>query len=235
MDMSLLAITLLSLLIAATMGGVAWRMLRAERRRSAARVAVLAAEIHDEPVSTRASSPGRVATDDRMPDAAPAGQLFASTQATPTRSPLILVATVGALIVGMAVAAGVLFSPGNRDAQLIESESRSLSGRKGPRVPAPLELVALGHERDAEGLTVRGVLRNPPTGSEVSDLMAVVLVFNREGGYIASGRAAVQASTLGPGGETTFVVTVSGAPDVERYRVSFRTEHDVVPHLDHRS
>ena len=51
----------------------------------------------------------------------------------------------------------------------------------------------------------------------------------------ASGRAAVQAATLGPGGETTFVVTVSGAADVERYRVSFRTEHDVVPHVDMRS
>jgi hypothetical protein len=99
----------------------------------------------------------------------------------------------------------------------------------------PLELVALGHEREARGLTVRGVIRNPAGGADVDHLIAVVLLFNGEGGYIASGRAAVGTDKLSPGGETTFVVTVAGAPDVERYRVSFRTERDVIPHVDVRS
>jgi hypothetical protein len=84
-------------------------------------------------------------------------------------------------------------------------------------------------------LTVRGVLRNPAGGTEIEQLTAVVLLFNREGGYIASGRAAVGTAKLSPGGETTFMVTIAGAPDVQRYRVSFRTARDVVPHVDVRS
>jgi hypothetical protein len=52
---------------------------------------------------------------------------------------------------------------------------------------------------------------------------------------VGSGRADVQAPKLDPGGETTFIITVPGVADVERYRVSFRTEDRVVPHLDLRS
>jgi hypothetical protein len=44
----------------------------------------------------------------------------------------------------------------------------------------------------------------------------------------------VQSSSLRPGGETTFVVTVPGAGDVGRYRVSFRTDDRIVPHVDRR-
>src|SRR4029077_2400346 len=33
-----------------------------------------------------------------------------------------------------------------------------------PAAAAPLELVALGHDRDGDRLTVRGVVRNPPSG-----------------------------------------------------------------------
>jgi hypothetical protein len=98
----------------------------------------------------------------------------------------------------------------------------------------PLELVALGHERDADRLTIRGVVRNPPSGGEVSDLTAVVFLFNRDGGFLTSGRAAIDSSALAPGAESPFAVTVAGAADVGRYRVSFRTGDGVVPHVDRR-
>jgi hypothetical protein len=149
------------------------------------------------------------------------------------------VASVVALVAAAATAATIYV--GGDDVTAFSAQNTagyhptasSNSGTIGATVP--LELVALGHQRDSNGLIVRGVLRNPSSGSEVSHLTAVVLLFNRDGGYIASGRAAVQTSTLGPGGETTFVVTVPGASDVERYRVSFRTERNVVPHVDLRS
>ena len=99
----------------------------------------------------------------------------------------------------------------------------------------PLQLIALGHEREADSLVVRGVLRNPSNGAEVDALTAVVMLFNHDGGLIGSGRAAVEASKLLPGGETAFVVTVPGAGNVERYRVSFRNNEHVVPHVDQRS
>ena len=104
-----------------------------------------------------------------------------------------------------------------------------------PHQTRALELVALGHERENDRLVVRGVIRNPVGGSPVNQLTAVVMLFNRDGGYLASGRAEVQPAHLEPGGETTFLVTVPGASDVGRYRVSFRADNQVIPHVDIRS
>jgi hypothetical protein len=246
MEISLVIVSLVSLVVAVAMSVVAWRILRDERQRSSARVAALASDIHDDAVESRVASPSHVAVGDLLlTDAArpsPADRMFATAE-TSERSRLTLVAAVVALVVGAAIALTIVFSgPSDSTAAAGPAQSAeghpvsvATNGAKTASGPAPLELVALGHERDSDGLTVRGVLRNPPTGAEVSHLSAVVLLFNRNGGYLASGRAAVQAATLGPGGETTFVVTVPDAPDVDRYRVSFRTDHDVVPHVDHRS
>jgi hypothetical protein len=52
--------------------------------------------------------------------------------------------------------------------------------------------------------------------------------------FLASGREAILSPTLGPGGESSFTVTVPDAKDVGRYRVSFRTEERVIPHVDQR-
>jgi hypothetical protein len=100
--------------------------------------------------------------------------------------------------------------------------------------PLPLELVALGHERIGDQLTVHGVVRNPPTGAAIDRLTAVVLVIAPDGEYLATGRSAVEAPALQPGREATFAVTVPGAGDVGRYRVSFRTGDRLVPHRDRR-
>ena len=85
-----------------------------------------------------------------------------------------------------------------------------------------LELVALTHDRDADRLVVRGIVRNPNAGADLTHLTAVVLLFDHDGVFVASGRAAVDAATLAPGMETPFAVAISGAGDVGRYRVSFR-------------
>ena len=82
--------------------------------------------------------------------------------------------------------------------------------------------MALGHERDGNQLTGRGLVRNPVGGPPLTDLTAVVLVYDRAGGFLTTGRALAQTSTLGPGGETPFLVTVTGAADAGRYRVSLR-------------
>jgi hypothetical protein len=65
-------------------------------------------------------------------------------------------------------------------------------------------------------------------------LTAVVLLFTSDGGFLTSGRAVVDAPALRPGGESTFAVTVPRAGDVGRYRVSFRTDDKLIPHLDRR-
>jgi hypothetical protein len=98
----------------------------------------------------------------------------------------------------------------------------------------PLELVALGHERDGDRLTVRGIVRNPGSGARMDRVTAVVFLFDRTGGFLASGRVAIEAAALRPGGASPFVLTMPGAGEVGRYRVSFRTGDRVVPHVDRR-
>jgi hypothetical protein len=69
----------------------------------------------------------------------------------------------------------------------------------------------------------------------LNQLAVVVLVYDRAGGFLPTGRALVQVPGLGPGGESTFLVTIPGAADVGRYRVSFRSEDRVIPHVDTRN
>ena len=111
------------------------------------------------------------------------------------------------------------------------------SNRAPQSAVLPLELVALGHELDGDRLTVRGIVRNPGSGAEVDGLTAVVFLFDKQGGFISSGRAAVAAAALVPGAEAPFVISISipGVNNVGRYRVSFRTADNVVPHIDRRN
>lgn len=99
---------------------------------------------------------------------------------------------------------------------------------------APLELVALEHERDGDRFIVRGIVRNPAAAA-VSGLLAAVSVFGRDGGLVANAQAAVASPRLAAGAQTPFVVIVRGAADVDRYHLSFRTAAGIVPHLDRRA
>ena len=51
---------------------------------------------------------------------------------------------------------------------------------------------------------------------------------------MTSARAAIDYQMLEAGDESPFTVAVPGAAGAARYRVSFRTERDVLPHLDRR-
>jgi hypothetical protein len=59
-------------------------------------------------------------------------------------------------------------------------------------------------------------------------------VFTRDGAFLASGRSALAVPVLAPGAETAFVVTVPNANEIGRYRVSFRSDDRVIPHVDRR-
>lgn len=234
MELTLIVITLLSTTLAVAMSFVAWQAARNERLRSEARVAMLAADIR----STDADLPLGIV------GGATSNDLFASAQQPEAaRSRLAAVAGAGALVVGLAAALVVVSSRPDRSATGsiaagTSASSSRLSAESAARPASPaeqaLELVALGHERNTDSLTIRGVVRNPPRGMSMNQLTAVVMLFNREGGFLASGRAAVQETSLGPGAETTFVVTITGVHEVGRYRVSFRTDDRIAPHVDRR-
>lgn len=208
----LIIVTLSSLVLAALMSAIAWRLAGEERRRSEARVAVLAADIHDADAAPTSAAPNVALSADLFSAAQP--ETSAGRWATVAGLGVIAFCTILALAVGL-------------------SGARSATG--GAAAPAaPLELVALDHDRDGERLVIRGVVRNPAAGPAVAGLTAVVFLFNRDGGFLTSERAAIGAASLAPGSESPFVVTVPGAGDVGRYRISFRTGDRIAPHVDTR-
>lgn len=110
--------------------------------------------------------------------------------------------------------------------------------RSTPAVAAtaarPLELVALGHERDRDRLTIRGVVRNPEGAAALEGVEAVVFLYRANGDLLTSTRAPMTSGWLESGAQSTFAATVL-ADDVARYRVSFRKGDRVLPHVDRRA
>jgi hypothetical protein len=234
MDTILLAITVVSIVAAIIMGATAWRLLRDERARSAARIAALAAAADQEgdlvelvertpiirprvPV-TPPWAPARVP--------APLGDSFLGSG---TASP----AARGQR--GLAIAAAILF------VTLVVGGYFTIFGGDSPasaaasaRADTPLELISLHHERQRDGLAITGLVRNPVSGTDVGKLAAVVLLFDQQGSFVTSSRADVDFTKLAPGDESPFVITLDAPSNVARYRVSFRNEAGVVPHIDRR-
>src|SRR5438552_3390974 len=60
-------------------------------------------------------------------------------------------------------------------------------------------------------------------------------IYEKDGALISTGRAAVPAGRLGPGATTPFVVSIAGAASVDRFRLSFRTDARIEPHVDRRT
>jgi len=229
MDVTLILVTLLSLALAAVMTVVSWRLAREERRRSEARVAALATEIQ---------SPGDLPLQQETP-VATANDLFASTTEEPRSSSRAAAMVVGAVVV--VLVAAFVWSSGSRSSAASSPQSSSArngavatpANRSEPNAASvPLELTALTHDRDANRLTVRGLVRNPASGGAVRGITAVVFLFDRSGDFVTSGRAPINA--LPPGAESPFVVTIPDVKDVGRYRVSFRTDDRILPHVDRR-
>ena len=153
------------------------------------------------------------------------GSMFES-QAEPSANRW-LIPVIGAAIVALALTTIYVASGGHATGGQAES---------GAAVPKdlPLELVALEHARTADTLKVSGIVRNPAAGAERRQVAAVVFLFDRAGSFVASGRSPLDYQALAPGDESPFVITVPGAGNAVRYRVSFRTGSDVLPHVDKR-
>ena len=239
----MLIITIASVLFALVMGVVAWRATQGERERSAARVDALARDIHgasETPVQTRVATiadewPLRPAA--ASAEATGPGDMFAvAAQGTRSGSRWGLALAVGAFAVASAAALIVVLggdAPGTKVA--LASESGGTRARAEETREVPLELTALSHERNGNELTVRGVVRNPATGTEMDHLSAIVVLFDGDGHVVTTGRAALGSAALIPGGESPFAITIANAADTARYRVSFRSDERVVSHIDKRT
>ncbi len=219
MDVTLTVVTLFSLALAATMTAVAWRLARDEQRRSAARVAALAAEI------TRDTDQVPMDLDLRAADATGPSVL----PHPPTdRQRRRLVLGVG---IGIAIAAAVAALAVPLGGGVATGVATSVSKPAAPVALPTLELIALDHFRTGNQLTVHGIVRNPGR-TEIDHLTAVVVLFDRDGAELSTARAGM--GRLAPAGEAPFSITVPDSGLVGRYRVSFRQGDTVVPQVDRR-
>jgi hypothetical protein len=229
MNAVLLAITGVSLALAAFMSAVAWRMRREERRRSDARVAMLAAEIYK----------------DDAPPSERSGPLLEQRLSNSWTRPLVtaiagagIVATIGVVsVAGIRTARAVenARSAGNEQSVASAKPVGSARLQASDAITAPLELLSLEQERDGERLIVRGIVRNPADAAERDGLDAVVLLLGHDGDVVTSARAALPAVKLAPGATSPFVVQVTHATGVNRFRLSFRSDTRVEPHVDRRT
>lgn len=252
METILATVTVISLALAACMGVLLARLVREERRRSDARVALLTElAAMDEPVdqisSVRRPAAVSVKADERVTaavarsedledfrfrEAAPhpvpdqIGTLFAEDHgrsAWPFR--LVAAAAVIVVISGLAFAVQSLT---NAERQV--TEERILAD-----TVQPLELLSLAHRQQDGDLAVSGLVQNPRGAKALSRVEATVLALDANGKQIASGRAPIDFSTLAPGQESPFIVRVK-ATNVARYRVSFKGEGDMpLAHVDRRN
>ena len=163
-----------------------------------------------------------------MAAAAPAvaANLFASATASPSPEPAmrrLLAPAIGIAIVGLALSAVYLWNRPTAARQTAES------------APRPLELVTLRHERQGDTLVITGLVRNPPDAAAINGLVAVAFTFDKQGTFLTTGRSVLDFPQLKSGEESPFSITIPQAGGVGRYRVSFRTEAGIVPHVDRRS
>jgi hypothetical protein len=275
MDVLLLGITVVSLIVAFVMSVTATKLLRDDKKRSAARVAALSvaaseagatgatgaisttsalSAFADEPAgppsrkapwSAPRHAPASVATNIVAAEL-PLNRPGPIASVAPV-APIASVAPISSGFLGaseapreeggrqktLAFAAVVLFVMLSGGLVWMMSGPRGTSAQAmGPN--AALELVSLSHQRQNEKLAVSGLVRNPASGKPIEKLSAVVFLFDRTGTFVTSSRANVDFLKLGAGDESPFVVSLDAPATVARYRVSFRTDDGIVPHIDRR-
>jgi hypothetical protein len=215
--MTMLTVTLLSLVVAAAFGFLAWRSIRREQLRAQARIASLASAIDD--ASARDLSfewPG----EETAAPAAPV--LFESkTEESGRRRPLLTAAAGLAAVLAVVV--------------LIAMSGERYEDAVRPAISAPvesLELLSLRSAREGPTLAVTGLVRNR-SDEPFTAITAIVSAMDSDGRTLRSASAALDA--LSAGHESLFVVTIPDARDVARYRVSFRDASGVIRHVDRRT
>ena len=298
MDIILLGITIVSLVVALVMSVAAWRLMRDEKQRSAARVAALSVAANEPSLVNRpagfAKTPAPSETLEQYPNepavrtvtrapwtspstARPAQVAAVSMPAEFSTSPFDSTDSANTKSVSLRTTAEpfrpselplnqreiVTHASGFLGATEVQHDNGGrqktlafaavmlfvvmsgglvwmMSGPRGTSAAAvgpnsPLELVSLTHARQNDKLAVSGLVRNPVNGKRIEHLSAVVFLFDRMGTFVTSSRANVDFLNLGAGDESPFVVSLAAPATVSRYRVSFRTDDGIVPHIDRRS
>ena len=228
MNTVLLATTIFASAVAIAASIALFVAFRDERRRSHARVAALRYAVSGpDPIDDVDALP--IDMDDLMPsDGTPAARPMFSEG--PARSPWGgRLAAAAAVAVVVAIAGYVLIPRHSADSGPASRPASATS-------TAPLELLSLRDAQEKGSLTITGLVQNPRTGAPLNKIVATAFLFSADGTFLASGRAPLDFSSLAPGDESPFVITIPFKGAVARYRVGFRNEEGhVVGHVDRRA
>jgi hypothetical protein len=233
----LATVTIVSLILTIALAALVVKLLRDERRRSAARTAALA-QMADAAIDDAEIGAFQNARDsfEHVRIDSPAGhplttheELFAvreSRPAWPRRFAIAVLLAVIGLGIGAAVRLGMPATPSNA------SGSAASTGTANAGL---LELHSLKHAQENDTLTITGLVQNPRDGVPLSKVAATAFLFSADGSFIASGRAPLDFLTLRPGDESGFVINVTVNAPVARYRIGFRDEDGrIIGHVDRR-
>lgn len=225
MDTTLVGVTLISLAMAGGLSVIVWRMLRDERARSEARVAMLA---------TIAAAPVVARSQDLPLRQAPpsVGAMFAEPEHTsPWGNRLAVMAALG-----LAIASVVLFALAATGTKTPARAATAVAAPAAATAPsAGLELLSLRDNHQGDRLTITGLVHNPKQGTPMSRVTVAAYTFDENGSFLASGRALLDVTTFVPGDDSPFVITVPVTGKVARYRIGFRTEDGrIISHVDKR-
>lgn len=247
MDTTLVGVTLLSMMMAASLSVVVWRMLRDERQRSDARVIALsrmAGPTSQRLTATRERptafelplhessvvSESNLNAERRLRESPRDAKLFdVPEQSSPWGHRFAVMAGLG-----LVAASVILFA--------LTATDRKASARVAPATAAApaaaaagLELVSLRDARQADSLTITGLVHNPRGGAALRNVTVTAYTFDDKGSFLASGRALIDVTALAPGDESPFVVSVPVSDTVARYRIGFRDAAGrVIAHVDKR-
>jgi hypothetical protein len=224
MNTVLLATTIFATAVAVATSIALFVAFREERRRSNARVAALQ-QLAGPPTTYVEDSPIDVADLLAPIESGTARPMFSEeTAGTPWGRRLAAAAAVAAVV---AVVGYVVIPRHSPDAARTAASATS--------TPAALELLSLRDAQEDGRLTVTGLVQNPRGGAPLNRIAATAFVFGPDGTFLASGRAPLDFSTLAPGEESPFVITIPVKGTVARYRIGFRGEDgQVIAHIDRR-
>jgi hypothetical protein len=234
MDTTLVTVTVLSMGMAAALSVIVWRLLRDERRRSEARVAALtaAARTPAKPAPRSGPSPDLLL----RPETAPAGtgaMFVEPTRPSPWGNRLAVMACIALFGTAVLLVAMTLASP--REGSAATRGTPGAGGAAQMSADAGLELLSLRDAHQSGTLTITGLVHNPRTAGVLTRVTVTAYAFDDKGAFLASGRALLDVTTLAPGDDSPFVVTVPVGDGVARYRIGFRSEDGrVIGHVDRR-
>jgi hypothetical protein len=257
MESGIVAAGLTSLALGGAMTMFGVNAMRQNRRREAARTALLARLAFPGGLGEEAATEPPIAAGARLRldeyRAEPAvatdtlfGEPAASGAASRRTTALVAIGVAFAVVIGAYrwLASGETSPPVETSAPaatIATPGSDAVASATTVSVPAPVqpaprvEILSLSHRVTPAAFVVTGQVRNPAGGAPLTNVVAVVGVMDATGRVLATVRTSLKRSELKAGETSDFSAAAANAIGVAQYRVEFQdSARLVIPHFDRR-